>query len=779
MDESGNGFDGDNGAPAASVDAPAQTTRREFLTLALVTGSGVALVGVPRPLLAGGGDVPSCATETLTKIGEIGSQGGKLRGVLKIKNGPKALPGYTGSQMPMMRYFEGYNQQDPSAPAWPPDKTACLPGPTLRVKVGERVEVTFLNQTDVSAFPGGSLDRAETGEGTGCDVSTNATLDPPDKTWYPVTRGDTFPNCFHGSSTANLHFHGTHITPDGFGDNVLVQVRPDPTVTEDKVRQAFADVFAKCASMDEVPKWADVPDSFKNMQADWVRNYDLTAIWQGQRGPVDGKSVLPEKSQLTPANDQAIAQGHWPEYFVGGYPSCFRVTEAAGHAMGQAPGTHWYHAHKHGSTSINLFNGLAGALIIEGDYDRDLEQIYPGLKQTQKVLLVQMFTDQPNLERGATGGTRTVMTNGTQVTAANPPTAQKAPTIVMRPGEIQLWRIVNATVQRTLGKTKFSLPPGAATAPLPRFRQIAQDGVQFNLVNYRRQPLSTTPPPDDNTPLDPTVFKDGVQFDLAPGGRVDILVQAPQLPAGSTASYELSGIVNLTVCGDPQNDQFPDAANYPEFPKFLGDVAGGKPDPDRHLDFGWEPWRIRNGPATNATATAKATHAKPIPFDVQVGNPRVGLKTITINNSRGAFWTIDDEQFNEGKFYQTMILGSDEEWQVWNSTNVPHPFHIHVNPFQVVEIFDPNTMSQPVKRNRDAVWHDNVLIPAAKSDPTTGDLLLDANGRAAQRGYVKVRMRFVDFIGAFVLHCHILAHEDRGMMQLVRVIDGRTSMHHH
>src|SRR6185503_6679754 len=115
-------------------------------------------------------------------------------------------------------------------------------------------------------------------------------------------------------------------------------------------------------------------------------------------------------------------------------------------------------------------------------------------------------------------------------------------------------------------------------------------------------------------------FKDGVQFDLAPGGRIDILVQAPQIPAGSTASYELSGIVNLTVCGDLQNDQFPDATNYPAFPKFLDDITGGKPDPDRHLDFGWEPWRIRNGPATNATATAKATHAKTIPFDVQVGN---------------------------------------------------------------------------------------------------------------------------------------------------------------
>ena len=37
--------------------------------------------------------------------------------------------------------------------------------------------------------------------------------------------------------------------------------------------------------------------------------------------------------------------------------------------MGQSPGTHWYHAHKHGSTAINVANGMTGAFIIEGDYD--------------------------------------------------------------------------------------------------------------------------------------------------------------------------------------------------------------------------------------------------------------------------------------------------------------------------------------------------------------------------------------------------------------------------
>jgi FtsP/CotA-like multicopper oxidase with cupredoxin domain len=69
----------------------------------------------------------------------------------------------------------------------------------------------------------------------------------------------------------------------------------------------------------------------------------------------------------------------------------------------QAPGTHWYHAHKHGSTSIQVYNGMAGALILRGDYDTRLNQTMPNVKE--KVLVIQQFQPQPNRERtGGAGG---------------------------------------------------------------------------------------------------------------------------------------------------------------------------------------------------------------------------------------------------------------------------------------------------------------------------------------------------------------------------------------
>jgi len=45
-------------------------------------------------------------------------------------------------------------------------------------------------------------------------------------------------------------------------------------------------------------------------------------------------------------------------------------------------------------------------------------------------------------------------------------------------------------------------------------------------------------------------------------------------------------------------------------------------------------------------------------------------------------------------------------------------------------------------------------------------------------GYFKMRSRFVDFPGQFVLHCHILIHEDRGMMQMVSVCPNTTKYVH-
>lgn len=106
------------------------------------------------------------------------------------------------------------------------------------------------------------------------------------------------------------------------------------------------------------------------------------------------------------------------------------------------------------------------------------------------------------------------------------------------------------------------------------------------------------------------------------------------------------------------------------------------------------------------------------------------------------FLAIDGKHFDPNRIDQTVKLGALEEWEVKNESSHVHPFHIHVNDFQVVAI-----NGQAV----DAVSYDDTInLPPG--------------------GSVTIRMRFADFDGKFVYHCHILSHEDFGMMATVEVV---------
>ena len=95
---------------------------------------------------------------------------------------------------------------------------------------------------------------------------------------------------------------------------------------------------------------------------------------------------------------------------------------------------------------------------------------------------------------------------------------------------------------------------------------------------------------------------------------------------------------------------------------------------------------------------------------------------------------------------QTVPLDSVEEWTVYNMNAVGHPFHIHVNPMYVIKV-----NGQPVT----PFWCDTLALPlgGTPSNPTS----------------ITFRSRFRDFTGPYVMHCHMLAHEDLGMMQGVTV----------
>ena len=742
----------------------------------------------------------------------------KLRGTIILSDEQEWMPSRVPASAPTdssrsqcqpqyVRMFREYGAQPTmaSAPYGPYSRGQYAlprPGPTLRARVGDLVQLTFINQINTLHF-GDSIDRGETGRDGGCD-SSNA--------GYPGA--DKFPDCFHGSSTGNIHFHGTHTSPNTTADNVFLEVRPSlrdgdkPVITPQSVAKSFDSFFTKCevelskSVLREWPtSWNDLPSDYTDDQKKFLKEYDTQME----------KNYGPGVRKLWPVNEAQIKKGAWPQYYIGAFPFCYRLPEykeansppsnsmdmhrgGAGTAemqmdptadqmlmMGQSPGTHWYHAHKHGSTALNVANGMTGVFIIEGQYDDDLNKWYgKDWTRNAQVLVINQLGVTPNLERGGAGQDKgpDFSING-----------QLKPVIDMRPGEVQMWRIVNTSGR---AGALFHKPTGF------HWKQIAQDGVQFKDTNYQNN--SDKP------------------FLLAAGNRADLLVKAPTTPCATPA--DCSVIVQNEV--DPL-----DLATASPLTLLTINVTGTPVDPT----------------SNNAKFIPNAPKFPPFLSDIEDKEVK-GTKILTFRSNASAPMVqhmIDGKLF-DGEVGAVVLLNQAEEWKVVNETFggriVSHPFHIHINPFQIVEVFSPNeplidpkTGKSPInpktgkpyidpqtnkvatkyafhrnnlapgqcyldpddasswkpcgppKMKKDLIWWDVFPIPSGYA-PTT-----DAANKVALKnkkgepvrvpGYFKMRSRFVDYTGFYVLHCHILAHEDRGMMTIVEVAPSRTPYSHH
>jgi len=606
-----------------------------------------------------------------------------------------------------------------------------------------------VNNVNTANFDSNQLDVAEKGTtDTACaeNMSDGVNLYPGRPTW------ETLPNCFHGSSSTNLHFHGTHVSPSGISDNILINLRPSPRtlpagpnstplITEQTVAAMFKEIFAQCATQSPWPlQWSQWPSSWQNFQKTELVKYDNSAPWRGQNPPPGGPPVLPQHNQLWWQNQHLIDLYQLPQYYIGAFPYCFTPPKWNGSptSMGQAPGTHWYHAHKHGSTAINLANGMAGALIIEGDYDAGLQSYYQSkgvnLKANEKVLVLQQISATVGLLRPQ--GTKDfVWVNG-----------QYQPVLEMQPNQTQFWRIINTCHQT-------AVPLDTSTAV--KWVQTAQDGVQLDPQNYNPDPTAKS----NTFPNPPQAFQingTGPWFStgsLAPGNRIDLLVQAPSTAGNYPITFGGTLLFTVKVTGTAVSPvPFPTPAQFPPMPRFLWDIVPPAGMITRNIRF-------------NTTKTQFPTPT-PTPTPQGTGGGR------NPGNAAPPLWpnappthTINGKQFS-GEIDQYMKLGATEEWNLFNDsvTGGPaHPFHIHVNPFQIVRWFDPAIMapslrSTGVPMRSPWVWWDNFAIPV--------------------QGWVTMWTRFVDFTGTYVFHCHILGHEDRGMMQLVNVSPSGTPMSH-
>ena len=397
---------------------------------------------------------------------------------------------------------------------------------------------------------------------------------------------------------------------------------------------------------------------------------------------------------------------------IGGTDYLFDIPE------NHPPGTFWYHAHKHGSTARQVANGLAGPLII-----RDPEGFMPPYIANAKedVFMIQLRDltadiDDPRASRG--DGTLAI------VRADPDGGGEKNPTIVMRPGEVRRWRFINAATNAdAFVNQNFS---GGEDAP--EVWQIAYDGLTLN-KRIRVDPNDNSDP--WNNPAA-----------LSPGNRTDFMVRVP----GGTPSGEY-----LVAAGRPDGDvmmQDHDGADRgPTVMLLAAEPVGltikveGDPVPDV-----WSENDTLPGPGQPPIDVSEVSDTWKAEF--------------YLNTSTGEHM-INNKEF-DGVVYKTMKLGTVEEWTVTNKNPFVHPFHIHVNPFFVTHINGESLADLPDDDPRKALmrWQDTIALPVATTN-AAGDTV---------DGSITFLSRYTKFTGKFVIHCHILGHEDTGMMQAVEVI---------
>lgn len=433
-------------------------------------------------------------------------------------------------------------------------------------------------------------------------------------------------------------------------------------------------------------------------------------------------------------------------------------------------GTFWYHPHAHGSTSIQVGSGMAGALIIDDDpatlpaslrdasdeqHEKILEFESILYNQDGEVTTIASFFPSPGIPTvkncAAFGGPLPDQTSVGTWQCSNRRTTvngQIVPIIHMRPGEVSRWRMIDTSFRESI---ELQLDDHT-------LHEIALDGIYTGKIDDWNE---------DTQPLD-----------LEPGYRSDVLVKARpcnlQQHAASEASLLSHSDVRALLMAPNARAVAPTTCRYGLWNRAVSTNQSLRGSQQREallaiLEVDGDP--------ENMTLPTAAEMAKMNPFPNvnlpaqlgQQGGP-IGVQEVVfklgadLRNPGGTPNCASNPGGCPTNYFQVnymaydpsherkLLLGATEMWNittVGDPANVPsgipplpHVFHIHVNPFQVSRS-DPNG-------NPELVWKDTLLIPPAAN--------------------VNVYTQYLDFTGAFVMHCHILDHEDLGMMEVENVV---------
>ncbi len=539
---------------------------------------------------------------------------------------------------------------------------------------------------------------------------------------------------------------------------------------------------------------------------------------------VHGMFVSPQ-----PCSDEVIKTTIYPANWEGPLapmPPCQTAPNSLTYTYYLAPyapaGLYWFHSHRHGEAEIETQMGLVGALVVEDSGDAYRRSIgvtdevlviddtprsqcaiengcdsprqpafstnlahrlsvqqaareaaakevataaapprpSAGPKLDPRIDQVDQAGECASGAYGAQGGTElwTLTLNGAPVPEnldGSPPPDSEVLKMTMRPGQRKIFRLVVA------GADSFVAPQLALSRngdeTIEPLEVFARDGVGLADATGKRH-------------FGYFDVSKG-QFIVPPAGRVEFVVHAPPVgaklylqsaevdPGCGGNAYPRRRLLMITSSGTPVDAGAPDDSDLLKNEPSLGlyfKILGNKPTVYRTLVFaeytraftyGVTNWL--NGPPTTADYNPGATDfyiVQSAASDREVNPKATALRPFTPGDANPEV--------------VVHLHGEDsvtEEWLVENSTLEIHDFHMHQVHFRDITANSTNPDLQPIL--------DSDVLPAA---PLIGNV---ATGRPGAPGYLKLLMTFTkQDLGEFVFHCHILEHEDSGMMAKIRVV---------
>jgi FtsP/CotA-like multicopper oxidase with cupredoxin domain len=391
--------------------------------------------------------------------------------------------------------------------------------------------------------------------------------------------------------------------------------------------------------------------------------------------------------------------------------------------LDEPPGLYWYHPHVHGLAERDLLGGATGALVVDG-----IQNVQPAVADLRQRFII--IRDQPQIQGLAEGpgncGVNVpfqdisvnyvpIDSNATFDSHGNLSSITFTPAVLhMSNGETQFWRVANTSADTILDL------------------RVLYDGVPqtLQIVGIDAVPVNS----QEGT--QPGGLIPVTRFLLPVASRVEFLVRAP------SSAVKLAQLVTNNINTGPDGDCDP---TRPIFNIHLVDDSETTDDnagaftalSTSHQRFGG----INNKPIST-TRTFQFSEIQPTQFFItQVS---AGQHPIVFDSNNPPAVVITQ--------------GSVEQWNIQNIAGENHEFHIHQIHFKVLsqDNFEANGSQQAPAINGQFLDMIDVPFWVGKEEVPFPQvqLLMD--------------FRRID-IGTFVYHCHILSHEDLGMMATIEV----------